>query len=481
MGGSAAPLGGEDLADLRVASAPLPRPPFATEPGGYRLCLDGDDCDVVAFERRIADGRLELARGRRADAVRLLGDALARWRARPFTEFADHEALDVGGNTPRRAPPRGVEDWIEARLDTGEIRGVADELEALVAADPFRERLWALLIRSLYLGGRQADALGAYRRARSLLLEELGIEPGPELRAAETAVLRQDVSLGSNAGRAAGVPTRYALTRDGIEIAYRAIGDGDVVVVFVLEWTMNVELIAELDALRPFLDRLASLGRLVIVQRRDTGISGRDDRGGFATPEGCVLDLDAVLDDVGAERAAVVGWGHGGQVALAFAAARPERVSHVAAITSYPRLTATTRPPAWSRARLPRLLPRRDGGQVGDREAALPDLRSGRRIRPGAHHAGHPDGTADADAGAGGRDAAPRVDVRRPFVVTRRALPRLVVGLRESISGAANARALADLLPSATYIELPGYFVPTAAEADAIADAVTGFLGDGAS
>ena len=265
-------------------------------------------------------------------------------------EFADHKSLDVEATRLDALRLAASEDWVEARLDAGEIRGVSDELEALVAANPFRERLWALLIRSLYLTGRQADALEAYQRARSLLLEELGIEPGPELRAAEAAVLRQDASLGSTAGRAATAPTRYALTRDGIEIAYRAVGDGDRAVVFVLEWTMNVELVAELDALRPLLDRLASLGRLVMVQRRDTGISGRDDGGGLATPEGCVLDLDAVLDDVGAERVAVVGWGHGGQVALAFAAARPgARVSHVATITSYPRLTATAEHPDGSR------------------------------------------------------------------------------------------------------------------------------------
>jgi DNA-binding SARP family transcriptional activator/pimeloyl-ACP methyl ester carboxylesterase len=452
-------------------------PRLRTEPAGYRLCLGDNECDLETFGRKISDGRLELARGRPADAARLLGDALARWRGRPFAEFSDHKALDVEATRLDDLRLAASEDWVEARLDAGEFRGVASELEVLVAANPFRERLWSLLVRSLYLSGRQADALQAYRRARNLLLDELGIEPGPELRATEAAVLRQDAALGSTADRAASVPTRYALTKDGIEIAYRAIGDGDRAVVFVLEWTMNVELIAELDALRPLLDSLASLGRLVIVQRRDTGISGRDDGGGFATPEGCVLDLDAILDDVGAKRAAVVGWGHGGQVALAFAAARPERVTHVVAITSYPRLTATTDHPhglstdfleaflalmadKWG---LEKPLFPIFGPDVAYDPALITQVTRMERL------------TLTPARAVEMQRLASTFDVRSLLPDVH--CPVLVVGLRESLSGAGNARALADLLPSASYVELPGYFVPTAAESDAIADAVVEFLG----
>ena len=69
-----------------------------------------------------------------------------------------------------------------------------DELEGVLALYPFRERLWRHLMLALYRSGRQADALAAYHRARRALDEELGIEPGPELRDLETAILRQEVA-----------------------------------------------------------------------------------------------------------------------------------------------------------------------------------------------------------------------------------------------------------------------------------------------
>jgi predicted ATPase len=86
-----------------------------------------------------------------------------------------------------------VEGRIEADLGLGLGAEVAGELEALVAEYPVRERLWRLLVLALYRAGRQADALAAYRRAREMLADELGIEPGEELRQLEQAVLRQQV------------------------------------------------------------------------------------------------------------------------------------------------------------------------------------------------------------------------------------------------------------------------------------------------
>jgi DNA-binding SARP family transcriptional activator len=138
-------------------------PRLRTEPGGYRLCIESDECDIDAFRRWIANARLELARGRSAQAASMLGDALGSWRSRPFAEFPDHGLLAAEATRLDELRLAAGEDWVEAQLDAGEIRGVPDELESLVAANPFRERLWALLIRSLYLNGRQGDALDAYR------------------------------------------------------------------------------------------------------------------------------------------------------------------------------------------------------------------------------------------------------------------------------------------------------------------------------
>jgi hypothetical protein len=87
-----------------------------------------------------------------------------------------------------------VEGRLEADLALGRDAEVAGELERLVAEHPVRERLWRLLMLALYRGGRQADALAAYQRARAVLADELGLEPGEELRDLERAVLRQEVA-----------------------------------------------------------------------------------------------------------------------------------------------------------------------------------------------------------------------------------------------------------------------------------------------
>src|SRR5207248_8955682 len=90
---------------------------------------------------------------------------------------------------------RCLEGRLEEDLALGRHAHLVPELEALVAAEPLRERLRGLLMLALYRSGRQADALAAYRDARETLVEELGIEPGPELRALEAAILRQDEAL----------------------------------------------------------------------------------------------------------------------------------------------------------------------------------------------------------------------------------------------------------------------------------------------
>ena len=81
-----------------------------------------------------------------------------------------------------------------ARVDLGSGGELVGELETLVAQHPLRERLWASLMTALYRSGRQADALAAYARLRRLLIDELGVEPGPDLRALEQQLLRQSTA-----------------------------------------------------------------------------------------------------------------------------------------------------------------------------------------------------------------------------------------------------------------------------------------------
>ncbi|NEB73813.1 AfsR/SARP family transcriptional regulator, partial [Streptomyces sp. SID14478] len=129
------------------------------------------------------------------DRLRLLDQALELWRGPAFADFADAEFV--------RAPVRllselrlvALEERADARLALGEHDLVAGELGALVEAHPLRERLRGLHMRALYLAGRQGEALASYAHLRTVLADELGVDPSRELTALHTAVLRQDARL----------------------------------------------------------------------------------------------------------------------------------------------------------------------------------------------------------------------------------------------------------------------------------------------
>ena len=173
----------------------LGRDRILTQAGAYSLQLPAGALDAARFGQLAADGHAALRRGDAAAAGGLLSQALALWRGRALTEFA--EAGFAPGTITRLEEARltAAEDRIEAELMLGGRGELAGELEDLVRENPLRERLWGQLIRALYRAGRQADALGAYQRARAVLAEETGVDPGPELRRLEAAVLAQDPAL----------------------------------------------------------------------------------------------------------------------------------------------------------------------------------------------------------------------------------------------------------------------------------------------
>lgn len=145
----------------------------------YRLDIDPDAVDTVRFERRLADGDT--------------AGALDEWNGLPLA------GLDPAGLA---APVAGlVERWLGAvESELGEAvdrdpAGTVGRLTELTAAHPFREGLWALLMTALYRSGRQAEALAAYGQARTRLVEDLGVEPGPQLRQLEARILEHDAEL----------------------------------------------------------------------------------------------------------------------------------------------------------------------------------------------------------------------------------------------------------------------------------------------
>jgi DNA-binding SARP family transcriptional activator/DNA-binding CsgD family transcriptional regulator len=168
---------------------------LVTQDPGYVLRVADDQVDAPRFQALARRAHNDLAGGQPAAAAAGLEDALALWRGDPLAEFADEPwAVPVVARLTE-AHDLATEDRIDAWLALGRHARAAAELEAMVEARPLRERRWGQLIVATYRCGRQADALRAYQRCRTILAGELGLEPGPELRRLEAAVLAQDPSL----------------------------------------------------------------------------------------------------------------------------------------------------------------------------------------------------------------------------------------------------------------------------------------------
>jgi DNA-binding SARP family transcriptional activator/WD40 repeat protein len=166
-----------------------------TSGAGYYLDVSVEQFDVLKFEDLARDGAERLRGGDVETAARVLREALALWRGDAYDEFGDVEVCAAEARRLGELRQVAIEDRVDADLAAGGAAELVPELEALVAEHPFRERLWGQLMQALYRSGRQRDALAAYQRARSVLVDELGIEPGPELRQLEAAILDQDPAL----------------------------------------------------------------------------------------------------------------------------------------------------------------------------------------------------------------------------------------------------------------------------------------------
>ena len=162
-----------------------------TQTAGYVLDVAPEQLDLSRFEQLAREARA----ADEADRARLLREALALWRGPPL---ADVEQEDFAQGEIRRLEELrlGVlEERIAADLELDVDSELVAEIESLVGKHPLRERLRSQLMLALYRTGRQADALAAYHAARRALLDELGLEPGPELQALYGSILRQERSL----------------------------------------------------------------------------------------------------------------------------------------------------------------------------------------------------------------------------------------------------------------------------------------------
>jgi DNA-binding SARP family transcriptional activator len=215
----------------------LPPGVLRTESPGYVLTVEPGELDLDRFEALVNQARSAAP----ATAARLLREALALSRGPPLSDL-EYEPF-ARGEVARLDEVRlaALEDRIDADNALGHHAELVGELESLAGAYPLRERIRGQLMLALYRSGRQAEALEACRRARVALVEELGIEPGPELRALEQAILRHEVPA----------PEAPAAEAAGVEA--RTVG------VFVGRERELAELLAGLD------EALAGRGGLILV------------------------------------------------------------------------------------------------------------------------------------------------------------------------------------------------------------------------
>jgi peptide/nickel transport system substrate-binding protein len=166
---------------------------------GYALRIEPERVDMRVFECLLEEGRSAFADGKYERAATVLRGALGLWRGPALSDFTfdAFAAVEIARLGEERL--EALEIRIDADLALGRDAALVGELEALIAEHPLRERLRAQHMLALYRCGRQSEALAAYRRTREILIDEVGIEPGPELRDLQQKILRQDAGL-QNAG-----------------------------------------------------------------------------------------------------------------------------------------------------------------------------------------------------------------------------------------------------------------------------------------
>jgi DNA-binding SARP family transcriptional activator len=166
-----------------------------TRPPGYILRATTGACDAACFEALVAEARGALAGLNPIRAGRLLREALALWRGPALADVADEPFAHSEAIRLEEERLAAIEDRVEADLACARHSELVGELQALVGANPFRERLWGQLMLAMYRAGRQAEALRAYQQVRRVLADELGIEPGRALQQLEHAVVSQATEL----------------------------------------------------------------------------------------------------------------------------------------------------------------------------------------------------------------------------------------------------------------------------------------------
>jgi WD40 repeat protein/DNA-binding SARP family transcriptional activator len=306
-----------------------------TTPAGYRLRVRPGELDAERFAHGVAEGRRALEAGDPERAGLAFREALELWRGRPLAEleFEPFAQAEIARLEEQRLA--ALEALVEADLAAGRHGPLVSELRELLAEHPTRERLAAQLMLALYRSGRQSEALEVYREARRVLVEEAGIEPGPELQRLHEAILDQEPSLDiqapvSDLPRELDTDSAPPLVGRDVELARlrehwdaARIGDGRLVTVCGAEGIGTTRLAAELAG---------EVGRSGGVVRH---LAGRD-------PPGRLLDALGELREVTHPTLVVIDGADlaGAEVAAALSALTLVRVPVLVLVTGRDKLAA---------------------------------------------------------------------------------------------------------------------------------------------
>src|SRR5882757_3534577 len=199
---------------------------------GYRLTVPDEACDLGRFAIEQKAGIQAAAAGRFEQASTHLSAALAEWRGPVLEDLRDFQFVEAFAAALGEDKLVALTARAEAEIACGRTHSIVRELEALVVEHPYREPLWAQLITAYYLAERQYDALDTYGRLKTTLADELGIDPGPTLRALHQRILRQeplDVKHAARvtAKRAAATLQRRPEVAQGSAVAHLRDGAGN--------------------------------------------------------------------------------------------------------------------------------------------------------------------------------------------------------------------------------------------------------------
>jgi DNA-binding SARP family transcriptional activator/class 3 adenylate cyclase len=457
----------------------LPDGMLQTHAAGYRLEVAREEVDLFRFERLHAEGQVALEQGRSAEAARALREGLALWRGSPLVEFESEPFARLEGTRLEELHMAALEERIDADLELGRHADLVGELETLVARQPLRERLLEQLMLALYRSGRQADALAVFRERKRALADELGIEPSQALRDLEVRILRHDPILGPPAeavrrSMRRRPPVLYARSGD-LSIAYQVSGDGPVDLVLVSGFISHLEKDWDDPRHAHFLERLGSITRLIRFDKRGTGLSDRPHD--VPDLETRMDDVRAVMDAVGSRRAVLFGYSEAAPMAILFAATYPQRTRALVLYGAYAKRLDPDDDYPWAPRRDARAAYidalERDWGFESDMKMMCPSADDamarwwGERCR------------AAASPGAIRtlQEMNSLIDVRALLPAIR--VPTLVVhrGTDYDVR-IEEGRYIAERIPGAHFVELPGADHFVAVDPDQILDAVEPFLAE---